>query len=91
MEVVVKPGQDAHFEKLLRGQLQVFRDAGRDIRLDADRERRMLLLSDADWSRWAAFSSFGPLPADPPVPVMLRRLGAASYRLAALADRRQAE
>jgi hypothetical protein len=77
-------------ESLLRGQIRVFREVGKDISLDEERARRVLLLSGDDWSRWSAFSSDGPMPAAPSISVMLRRLGAATYRLVALADQRRA-
>jgi hypothetical protein len=77
---------DTHHALLLRSHFRVFRDVGKHVRLDEDRERRLLLLSSDDWSRWSDFSLDGPLPAAPPVSVMLRRLGTATYRLAALAD-----
>jgi hypothetical protein len=48
----------------------------------------VLLLSAKEWSDWSDFVQDGPLPAQPQLPVMLRRLGSASHRLAVLADRR---
>jgi hypothetical protein len=76
-------------ETVLRGQLLIFRDAGKAMQLDEDRERRLLLLSRESWSQWSAFSQEGPVPNEPSVPVMLRRLGSASYRLAALPSRQK--
>jgi hypothetical protein len=71
-------------ETVLRQQILMFRDAGKAVRLNEERERRLLLLSPESWSQWSAFSAAGPVPAEPPAPVMLQRLGRASYRLAAL-------
>ena len=53
-----------------------------------DDQRRVLLLSEQEWSDWSDFCQDGPLPAQPQLPVMLRRLGSASHRLAVLAERR---
>jgi hypothetical protein len=61
------------------------------MQLSEDDQRRVLLLSDTQWSNWADFRQDGPLPAEPQLPVMLRRLGSASHRLAVLADRRGAQ
>ena len=46
-----------------------------------------LLLSEQEWSDWSDFCQDGPLPAQPQLPVMLRRLGSASHRLAVMAER----
>ena len=84
------PTSDIRHEALLRGHLRAFRDVGKHIRLDEERERRVLLLSADEWSRWSDFSVDGPVPINPPVSVMLRRLGAATYRLVTLSDQRAA-
>ena len=57
------------------------------LSLDEERRRRILLLDRQQWPQWARFLRNGPLPAQPAVPVMLRRLAAATYRLAAVAER----
>ncbi len=72
---------------LLRDQFRQLHIVGTQIKLDEERQRRLLLVSEGDWTGWSVFLRDGPLPAQPDVPVMLRRLGAATYRLAALADR----
>jgi hypothetical protein len=90
MEAIMEVPSDTRHALLLRSHFRIFRDVGKRVRLDEDRERRVLLLSDDDWCRWSDFSLDGPLPATPPVSVMLRRLGAATYRLAALADQPRA-
>jgi hypothetical protein len=74
-------------DKLARSQFQVFSDIGAQMRLSDDERRRVLLLSEQEWSEWSDFCQDGPLPAQPQLPVMLRRLGSASHRLAVLADR----
>ena len=75
-------------DKIARDQFQVFSQIGDQMQLSAEDQRRMLLLSDKQWSDWSDFRQDGPLPAEPQLPVMLRRLGSASHRLAVLADRR---
>ena len=57
------------------------------LSLDEERRRRILLLDRQQWPQWARFLRNGPLPAQPAVPVMLRRLAAATFRLAAVAER----
>jgi hypothetical protein len=77
-------------DKIARDQFQVFSQIGNQMQLSADDQRRVLLLSDKQWSDWSEFRQDGPLPSEPQLPVMLRRLGSASHRLAVLADRRSA-
>lgn len=77
-------------DKIARDQFQVFSQIGDQMRLSEDDQRRVLLLSDKQWSDWSDFLQDGPLPAEPQLPVMPRRLGSASHRLAVLADRRAA-
>jgi hypothetical protein len=78
-------------DKIAREQFQVFSQLGDQMQLSEDDQRRVLLLSDTQWSNWADFRQDGPLPAEPQLPVMLRRLGSASHRLAVLVDRRGAQ
>ncbi|MGA3401957.1 MAG: hypothetical protein ABSC95_22310 [Acetobacteraceae bacterium] len=72
---------------LLRDQFRQLHIVGTQVNLDDDRQRRLLLVTKADWTDWSMFLQDGPLPARPEVPVMLRRLGATTYRLATLAER----
>lgn len=72
---------------LLRKQFRQLHLVGTRINLDEERQRRLLLVSKKDWPDWSKFLRDGPLPAQPEVPVMLQRLGAATYRVATLADR----
>jgi hypothetical protein len=74
-------------DNLARSQFQVFSQIGEQMRLSADDQRRVLLLSEKEWSDWSDFRQDGPLPAQPQLPVMLRRLGNASHRLAVIAER----
>jgi hypothetical protein len=75
-------------DKIARDQFQVFSQLGDEMRLSMDDKRRVLLLSDQEWSSWSEFCQDGPLPAAPQLPVMLRRLGNAAHRLAVLAEHR---
>jgi hypothetical protein len=77
-------------DKIARDQFQVFSQLGDEMRLSTDDKRRVLLLSDQEWSSWSDFCQDGPLPAAPQLPVMLQRLGNASHRLAVLAEHRTA-
>jgi hypothetical protein len=77
-------------DNLARSQFNMFSALGEQMRLSEDEQRRVLLLSAKEWSDWSDFVQDGPLPARPQLPVMLRRLGSASHRLAALADRKGA-
>ena len=74
-------------DNLARDQFQVFSELGEQMQLSDDDRRRVLLLSEKEWSAWSDFVQDGPLPAQPQLPVMLRRLGSAAHRLAVLADR----
>ncbi len=76
-------------DNLARNQFQVFSQVGEQMHLSEDDRRRVLLLSDTEWSNWSDFLQDGPLPAEPQLPVMLRRLGSAAHRLAVLAERRR--
>jgi hypothetical protein len=74
-------------DNLARSQFQVFSQIGEQMQLSEDDQRRVLLLSQQEWCDWADFRQDGPLPAQPQLPVMLRRLGNASHRLAVIAER----
>jgi hypothetical protein len=74
-------------DNLARSQFQLFSEIGEQMQLSDDDRRRVLLLSEQEWAQWSDFcQDEGPLPAQPQLPVMLRRLGSASHRLATLAD-----
>ncbi len=74
-------------DNLARSQFQIYRELGDAMGIGEDDRRQVLLLNPKEWSDWAEFLDDGPLPAEPPLPVMLQRLGRASYRLAVLAER----
>jgi hypothetical protein len=77
-------------DNLARSQLRMFSEIGEQMQLCEDTQRRLLLLSEQEWADWSDFRREGPLPAQPQLPVMLRRLGSASHRLAVIAERRAA-
>ena len=83
METIGRTGTEA----VLRDQFRALDQVGRQLALDEERRRRVLLIGRRDWADWSVFLRDGPLPAQPPASVMLRRLGSATYRLATLADR----
>lgn len=74
-------------DTLARAQLAMFHGLGDQVRLTEDDRRRALDLDDRTWAAWADFLSDGPLPAEPKLPEMLRRLGETTYTLAMLAER----
>ena len=73
-------------DNLARSQFQMFSELGEQVHLIEDDRRQALLLSEQEWSAWSDFCQDGPLPAQPQLPVMLRRLGSASHRLAVMAE-----
>lgn len=77
-------------DHLARSQFRIYADLGDQMRIDAEDRRRVLLLNQREWADWEDFLESGPLPAEPPLPVMLRRLGRASHHLAVLAERHEA-
>lgn len=72
---------------VVRNRFHVFDRAGNVITISDDDRRRVLLLSEQQWPAWALLRDGGPVPAEPQLPVMLRRLGAAAHRLASIAER----
>jgi hypothetical protein len=73
-------------DTLARNQFRMFSSLGEELRLNEDERRSALLLSQTEWTKWSEFLDEGSLPASPPLPVMLQRIGAASYRLSLLAE-----
>jgi hypothetical protein len=74
-------------DNLAKSQFRIYAELGDQMRIDSEDRRRVLLLNQREWSDWEDFLDAGPLPAEPPLPVMLRRLGRASHHLAVLAER----
>ena len=77
-------------DHLARNQWRLYAGLGDQMQIDADERRLALLLDQRQWSDWEDFLSDGPLPTEPPLPVMLRRLGRASHHLALRAERQDA-
>jgi hypothetical protein len=78
-------------DALARTQWQLYRSTGEAARLSDEACRRVLLLSEQEWAVWSDFvRDEAPLPASPPLPVMLQRLGRATYCVANLAERQPA-
>jgi hypothetical protein len=75
-------------DTLTRAQLAMFHTLGDQISLTEDDRRRALDLNDRTWMAWMDFLSDGPLPAEPPLPEMLRRLGATTFNLSVVAEAR---
>jgi len=71
-----------------RAQLALFHGLGDQISLTGEDRRRALNLDDQAWTAWTDFLSDGPLPAEPPLPEMLRRLGETAYALSMVAEER---
>jgi hypothetical protein len=77
-------------DTLARSQFEIYRELVDAMGIDEADRRRDLMLDQQEWTGWAEFLNDGPLPAEPPLPVMLQRLGQASHRLAVLAERQRA-
>ena len=75
---------------IARAQFRIFDGIGDRIALTEEERRRVLLLSPEEWSAWSRVPEGGPVPTQPVLPVMLRRLGSAAHRLAIVAERRGA-
>lgn len=68
-------------DELTRAQLAMFHGLGDQIHLTRDDRRRTLGLDERTWAAWTDFLSDGPLPAEPSLPEMLRRLGETTFQL----------
>jgi hypothetical protein len=73
-------------DDLTRAQLAMFHSLGDHASLTEDDRRRALALDDRTWSAWRNFLSDGPLPPEPPLPDMLRRVGEAAFHLSMAAE-----
>jgi len=71
---------------IARTQLGLFNDLSDRISLTPDDRRRALDLSDGDWRAWHKFLADGPMPARPPLPEMLWRLGRVAFNLSLVAE-----
>lgn len=79
-----------NLDEIAREQFRMFVGIGNRIALTDEQRRRLLLLSNEEWLVWSRVPHGGELPRHPEVAVILRRLGAAAYRLAMVAERRGA-
>lgn len=75
-------------DTLVRAQIALFNASGDQARLTASDRRHVLDLDARAWAAWIDFLHDGPLPAQPPLPEMLRRLGEASHGLAVITEPR---
>jgi hypothetical protein len=75
-------------DDLTRAQLALFHALGDQISLSQDDRRRALDLDDGTWSAWTDFLADGPLPAEPPLPQMLRCLAETAFNLEMMTPRR---
>ena len=75
-------------DAVARNQFHMFDQIGNEATLTDEDRRRMLRLSAEEWLAWSGLRNGGAVPVLPALPVMLRRLGAASHRLAVVAERR---
>ena len=71
-------------DSLTRAQLLMFHVLSDQINLTPDDRRRALDLDDRAWAAWAAFLRNGPRPAEPPLPVMLFRVGRTTFNLSVI-------
>jgi hypothetical protein len=74
-------------DALTRAQLAMFHALGDQINMTENDRRHALNLDDSTWRAWTVFRSDGPLPAEPPEPDMLLRLGVTVFNLSVVAER----
>ena len=72
---------------LARTHFTMFDCIGNEITVADEDRRKILLLSAHEWSAWSRMRNGGPVPTEPELPLMLRRLSAATHRLARVAER----
>jgi hypothetical protein len=73
-------------DDLTRAQLAMFHTLGDHASLTEDDRRRALDLDNRTWTAWRDFLSDGPLPPEPPLPELLRRVGEAAFHLSMTAE-----
>lgn len=71
-------------DDLTRAQLALFHALGDEISLTDDDRRRALNLDPRTWAAWREFMHEGPLPHEPALPEMLRRLGETTFNLSTI-------
>lgn len=72
-------------DSLTRAQLALVHAIADEIGLSTDDRQRALKLDDRVWNAWNDFMTDGPLPGEPPLPDMLRRLGETAFNLSTVA------
>ena len=72
-------------DTLSRRQLRMFQALSDQIQLAPDDQCHALGLDEVTWAAWLEFLQDGPLPLDPPLPDMLRRLAQITFNLLAVA------
>jgi hypothetical protein len=75
-------------DNLTRAQLELFQALADQMSLSQDDRRRALGLDDRTWSAWMDSLADGPLPAEPPLPLMLRCLAEAAFSLSVMTQYR---
>jgi hypothetical protein len=73
-------------DNLARAQLGVFQASCDQLGMGEDDRRVALALDRQAWGAWRQFLTDGPLPAEPPLPEMLQRLGTMTYRMTVEAE-----
>ena len=67
--------------EIARRELRLFLSMAEQNGMDADGQRRWLLVSQDDWQRWLGILDDEPLPPRPALPLLLRRLGSLTSRM----------
>jgi len=67
--------------EIARRELRLFLSTAEQNGMDADLQRRSLLVSQDDWDRWLGILRDEPLPSRPALPLLLRRLGSLTSRM----------
>ena len=75
-------------DDLTRAQLTMFLALSDQAGLSEDAKAGVLALDHQAWSAWTGFLADGPLPAKPPLPEMLLRLGRTAFALSDPAPQR---
>ena len=67
--------------EIARRELRLFLSMAEQNGMDADGQRRWLLVSQDDWQSWLGILQDEPLPPRPALPLLLRRLGSLTSRM----------
>jgi hypothetical protein len=74
-------------DALTRAQLSMMHALADGLGLTPDDRRQALNLTGPQWQVWTDFLADGPLPPEPALPEMLRRLAQAAFDLSLRAER----